>query len=448
MSTLSTSAPPPPVRGRAPITRAATAVGVVLAVLGALVYVLTGANAAQANTSTLNQVSSFGSNPGAIQMYDYVPTTAASNAPLVVALHGCTQSASAYYDDSGWPQYADEWGFDIVFPQQTSSNNSEDCFDWYTSSDDSRGDGEAESIIQMVDYMEAHYSINASRIYITGLSAGAGMTADMLADYPDVFASGSIDSGLPAQCATSLTNAYTCEDGAVNNTVAQWTALAKNSDPGYTGHWPTVQIWQGTADAVVSYDNFSELMDQWTGVQGVSQTASSTQSLTGGTTESSYDNASGQPVVETFSISGMGHGLAVEPGSGATDCGATGAYFLNYICSTYYTAVYWGLNNSSATGSASPTPTTSPSTSASPTTTPTATASKTPTSSPSATATSTPLACVTATNYQQTVDGHAYESLGYALADGSNQNMGLDNVAITTSLEETSSGYWVIVSSC
>jgi len=217
----------------------------------------------------------------------------------------------------------------------------------------------------------------------------------------------------------------------------------KNSDPGYSGPWPTVQIWQGTADAVVSYDNFAELMDQWTGVQGVSQTASSTASLTGGTTESVYDTSSGKPVVETFSISGMGHGLAVEPGSAATDCGATGAYFLNYICSTYYTAVYWGLNNTSSTGSASASasvsPSTSASTSSSPTTSASASSSPTSTYSPS---------CYTASNYAQTEAGRATQSGGYAYADGSGQNMGLWNLYVTTSLEETSPGYYVIVSSC
>jgi poly(hydroxyalkanoate) depolymerase family esterase len=397
-----------------------TAVGAVLAVLVALVYVLTSATTALANSSTLTQVSSFGSNPGDIQMFDYVPTSASSDAPLVVALHGCAQQASDYYNGSGWPKYADEWGFDVVFPQQTSSNNSEDCFDWYTPSDDARGQGEAESIIQMVDYMESHYSINPERIYVTGLSAGAGMTADLLADYPDVFASGSIDSGLPAQCATSQTQAYTCMDGAVSDSVAQWAALATNSDPGYTGTWPTVQIWQGTADYTVNTANSTELMDQWTGVQGISQTPSSTESLTGGTTEKDYDNSAGQPVVETFAISGMGHGLAVNPGSAADQCGTTGAFFLNYICSSYYTATYWGLNTgSTSTGSASPSPT--------------------PTSS---------AACYTADNYTQTVDGRAYASLGYTFADGSNDAMGLWNIYVTTSLEETSPGYYVVVAGC
>jgi poly(hydroxyalkanoate) depolymerase family esterase len=414
-----------------PSLRAATAIGAVLAVLVALVYVLTNASPALANTSTLTQVSSFGSNPGGLQMFDYVPASATSNAPLVVALHGCTQQASDYYNDSGWPKYADEWGFDLVFPQQTSSNNSSDCFDWFTPSDDSRGQGEAESIIQMVDYMQAHYSINAKRIYVTGLSAGGGMTADLLADYPDVFASGAVDSGLPAQCATSQTAAYTCMDGAVSKSVAQWAALATNSDPGYTGKWPTVQIWQGTADYTVNTANSTELMDQWTGVWGISQTPSSTETLTGGTTERDYDNSAGQPVVETFAISGMGHGLAVNPGSAANQCGATGAYFLDYICSTYYTATFWGLNTSStATPSATAT-TSSPSASASPSSSSTYTAS-----------------CYTADNYTQTVDGRAYESAGYTFADGSNDAMGLWNVYVTTSLEETSPGYYVVVANC
>lgn len=379
---------------------------------------------AVAATSTLNQVSSFGSNPGGLQMYDYVPTSATSSAPLVVALHGCTQNATEYYDDSGWQQYADQWGFDLVFPQQTSTNNIEDCFDWYTPSDDSRGDGEAESIMQMVQYMESTYSIDASRVYITGLSAGGGMTSDMLADYPDVFAGGAIDSGLPAQCATSLTATSACEEGSVNDTAAQWGALAKNSDPGYSGPYPKVAIWQGTADYTVNDANATDEMEQWTNVWGISQTASSTQNLTGGTTESVYNGPDGTPAVETYLISGMGHGLAVNPGTGTGQCGATGAFFLNYICSSYYTALFWGLNNGSTTPPTSPPPTSPP-----------------PTSPP-------PMACVTNNNYELTVLGDAYQSGGYTYAEGSNQNMGLWNTYVTTSLEETSPGYWIIVASC
>jgi poly(3-hydroxybutyrate) depolymerase len=106
------------------------------------------------------------------------------------------------------------------------------------------------------------------------------------------------------------------------------------------------------------------------------------------------------------------------------------------------------------TVSPSPSPTTSPTTSptssptTSPTATPTATPTLSPTPSPTPTATATPLACWTATNYAQVQAGRAYQSIGYAYANGSNQNMGLDNVYYTTSLEETGSNYYVIVPHC
>jgi poly(hydroxyalkanoate) depolymerase family esterase len=395
-----------------------------------LLAALVAAGQPAAAQATLTQVTNFGSNPGNLEMYSYVPAGLPSGAPLVVALHGCTQSASDYYDNSGWPKYADLWDFALVFPQQVSSNNAEDCFDFYTPSDDSRGDGEAESIMQMVQYAEANYGVNPSRIYITGLSAGGAMTDDMLADYPDVFAGGAIDSGLPAQCATSLTNESSCQYEAENMTPAQWGALVKNSDPGYNGPWPRVAIWQGTSDYTVNPANATEEMDQWTDVWGISQTASSTRSLTGGTTEDVYNDASGNPAVEMYTISGMGHGLAVNPGSATDQCGTTGTYYLNYICSSYYTAVFWGLSNSS--GSPSPSPST--------------TATSTPTPTPTPTATS--LGCWTADNYDQVADGRAYQSLGYVYADGSNDNMGLYNTYQVTSLEETSPGYYIVVSSC
>jgi len=414
---------------------------VAVAALIAALFATAGPAAAQ---GTFAQVTSFGSNPGNLQMYSYVPSGLPAGAPLVVALHGCTQNATDYYDDSGWPKYADLWDFAVVFPQQQSSNNSEDCFDWYTPSDYDRGDGEAESIIQMVQYAESSYGVNPSRIYITGLSAGGGMTDDMLASYPDVFAGGSIDSGLPADCATSLTNAYTCEYDSLNDTSAQLGALAKNADPSYSGPYPRIAIWQGTADTTVAPVNATEEMDQWTDLWGISQTASSTQSLTGGTTESIYNDSSGNPAVESYSISGMSHGLAVEPGSATADCGTTASYFLNYICSSYYTALFFGLNSS---GSSSPSPTPTPTTS-SPTPTPTPT-TPTPTPTPTTpTPTPTPLGCWTTNNYDQVAAGRAYQNLGYAYADGSNQNMGLWNLYQVTSLEETKAGYYVIVSSC
>jgi poly(hydroxyalkanoate) depolymerase family esterase len=477
------------VRGKRPRLR-------VTAVLSALVI----ACALMAFTSTkpaaaaagLTQVTNFGSNPGSLNMYSYIPTGLPSGAPLVLALHGCSQSATDYYDNSGWPKIADEFGFAVVFAEQPSTSNPIiNCFDWGTPSDDSRGNGEAESLYQMVQYAEANYGVNTKRIYITGLSAGAGMTSDMLADYPDVFAGGSIDSGPPAQCSTSGIYNTNCTSGTTSNTPQQWGNLARGSDSGYNGPWPRVAIWQGSSDTTVNPAALTENMDQWTNVWGISQTASSTQSLTGGTTENIYDDSSGNPAVVTFSVSGMTHGLAVNPGSANNQCGTTGTYYLNYICSSYYTALFWGLNSSSSSLPAptglTVTGTTSSSVSlswtavsgaasydvyrngtqvgspAGTTFTDTGLAASTQYSytvaaaSSSGTAgsqssavtatTSAPPQCFTASNYQQTVAGRAYMSGGYVYANGSNQAMGLDNTYTTHTLEETGSNYYVIADS-
>jgi poly(3-hydroxybutyrate) depolymerase len=50
----------------------------------------------------------------------------------------------------------------------------------------------------------------------------------------------------------------------------------------------------------------------------------------------------------------------------------------------------------------------------------------------------------TTSNYYHVQAGRAYDSGGYALAKGSNQNMGLNNTFYTNTLAQTSSGYYVI----
>ncbi|WP_158791463.1 alpha/beta hydrolase family esterase, partial [Streptomyces sp. NRRL WC-3549] len=157
-----------------------------------------------AAASGLTPVTGFGSNPGNLSMYTYVPAGLPAHAPVVVALHGCTQTAGDYYANSGWAQLADAYGFALVFPQTSSANNALSCFTWFDPADSTRGRGEAASVAQMVTKARSQYGSDADRVYVTGLSAGGGMAANLLAAYPDVFAGGSIASGLPAQCATCL----------------------------------------------------------------------------------------------------------------------------------------------------------------------------------------------------------------------------------------------------
>jgi poly(hydroxyalkanoate) depolymerase family esterase len=309
----------------------------VAALAVAVTVVLAGLTPPARAAAGLTPVTGFGSNPGALRMYSYVPAGLPAGRPVIVALHGCTQSAPAYYGNAGWPKYADLYGAALVLPEQTAANNPLSCFNWYVAGDIARGRGEALSIKQMVDYAVAHYGSDPRRVYVTGLSAGGAMTAVMLAAYPDVFAAGAVVAGLPYNCGIS------CQYMAQSRTPAQWGGLVRAAYPGYAGPWPRVAIWYGSADTTVVPANATELRDQWTNVWDVAQTPTATATLPGGTARESYAGTDGQAAVELNRVPDIGHGTPVDPGSAEQQCGSTGAYFLASICSSYYIAQFWGL---------------------------------------------------------------------------------------------------------
>jgi poly(hydroxyalkanoate) depolymerase family esterase len=295
--------------------------------------------------ATLTEVTGFGSNPGNLRMFVYVPTGLPTNRPLVVAMHGCTQSAAAYDNETGWTKWADTYGFALVLPQQQHANNPSLCFTNWLPGDQARGGGEPLSVKQMVDWVKTTYGSDASRVYVTGLSAGAAMTNVMLAAYPDVFSGGAPVAGVPYKCATTATQATACNNGATNLTPAQWGDKVRAAFPSWTGPWPRVSIWHGTADTTVAPMNMTETMEQWTNVNGIDQTADTTDTV-GGYPHNAYKNAGGTALVETYSITGMGHGQPVDPGAGATQCGVATGYNLDVnLCASYYISTWFGITS-------------------------------------------------------------------------------------------------------
>ena len=133
--------------------------------------------------SCLQEIGGFGSNPGNLRMHAYVPNGVSPSPPLVVALHGCAQTADSYDHGAGWSQLADRLGFVLVFPEQQSANNPKNCFSWFLPGDTARGSGEALSIRQMVAKAVDKFDIDPRRDLVTGLSAGGAMTSVMLATY-------------------------------------------------------------------------------------------------------------------------------------------------------------------------------------------------------------------------------------------------------------------------
>jgi feruloyl esterase len=142
----------------------------------------------------LSEMVNFGSNPGALRMFTYLPPDVSADCALMVVLHGCTQSAASYDRGAGWSTLAERFGFALLLPEQQLSNNPNGCFNWFQTGDIQRGHGEALSIRHMVAKMVSDYGIDPARVFVTGLSAGGAMTSVMLATYPDVFAGGAMSS--------------------------------------------------------------------------------------------------------------------------------------------------------------------------------------------------------------------------------------------------------------
>ncbi len=297
------------------------------------------------------QINSFGTNPGNLLMYRYVPVNIPTDAPLVVVLHGCTQNATNYSGYSGWDTLSNHHKFYVIHAGQQSSNNSSTCFNWFLPTDYKRGQGEAYSVKQMIDYMKSHYSIDSSKVFVTGLSAGACLTAVMLGAYPEVFSAGAVMAGAPYKSATDATSAMNVMYGLVTKTPAAWGDSVRSENPSYSGTYPKVAIFQGTSDITVSPVNATELVKQWTNVHNTDQTADLVNSSFNGNSNiamKQYNDAAGNTVVQTYIISNMQHGIAVDPGTCFQQGGTTaiGSYsFDENFYSSFWAAEFFGIIN-------------------------------------------------------------------------------------------------------
>jgi poly(hydroxyalkanoate) depolymerase family esterase len=295
----------------------------------------------------LSTLTASGSNPGALQAKFYRPDDLPEGAPLVVVLHGCTQSAAGYDHHSGWSQLADESGFALLYPEQQRSNNPNLCFNWFQPADVRRDAGEALSIYQMIEAMVEAHGLDRKRIFVTGLSAGGAMAAAMLASYPDVFAGGAIIAGLAYGSATSVPGAFDRMRGHGGPSHEELRRMLRDASS-YRGPWPRISIWQGTSDQTVAASNAEAIASQWWGVHQID--SAPTQSLADGrNARQVWCDASGEVVLEVNMIAGMGHGTPIDKNG----YGAPGPYMLDVgISSTQEIARFWGIADGEAQSAA------------------------------------------------------------------------------------------------
>jgi poly(hydroxyalkanoate) depolymerase family esterase len=292
--------------------------------------------------SRLSPVSEFGTNPGALEMFTYVPDHLPPAPALVVVLHGCTQSAAAYDHGSGWSDLADRHGFVLVYPQQNAANNQKTCFNWFVPGDIARDRGEALSIRQMVERASRDHGIDPARIFVTGLSAGGAMTAVMLATYPELFAGGAVVAGLPYGAALNVQQALESMFQGRSLPGSRLGDLVRAASP-HRGPWPRLSVWHGSADAVVKPGNAEELVKQWSNLHGLPEEPSA-RDIVDGQSRRTWRDAGGRAVMEAFAIAGMGHGTPLATGAGEGKAGHAGPYMLEAgISSTDHIAAFWGL---------------------------------------------------------------------------------------------------------
>lgn len=317
-----------------------------------------------AGAAALREVSGFGSNPGNLRMFVYVPDGLPASRPLVVALHGCRQSAAAYDDETGWVKFADKWRFALLLPEQREVNNSRRCFNWFNGihaydwwfwaewgSDIDRDQGEALSIRQMIAKAQTDLASDPRRLFVTGLSAGGGMTAVMLAVYPELFAGGAIIAGVPYKCALRVGEALASCGVSLSGPATPMRDLTPSDWAGrvfsatsHRGPWPRVSIWQGERDATVNPAAARELVDQWTGVHGIDDRADIEETVSG-YVRRAYRDAAGRDLVESYTIAEFGHAVPIDPGPNDNQCGVAGDFVLPArVCSSFYIGRFWGLD--------------------------------------------------------------------------------------------------------
>ena len=283
----------------------------------------------------------FGSNPGNLRMLSYMPHGLPKGRPLVVALHGCTQTAAVYDYGSGWSNLADRHGFAVLFPEQQRANNPNNCFNWFLASDTGRDQGEALSIRQMIECLIQDYGVDRSRIFVVGLSAGGAMAAAMLAAYPDVFAGGAIIAGLPHGAATNVQEAFEAMAGRRSRSAEQWGDLVRAASP-HRGPWPRLSVWHGSADAIVSSQNMENILQQWTKVHRLSLLPRLEHEIRGHKRRV-WRSDDDVDVIEAISITGMRHGVPLDT-AGVEGVGHAGPFHFDVgLSSTHHIARFWGL---------------------------------------------------------------------------------------------------------
>jgi poly(hydroxyalkanoate) depolymerase family esterase len=243
----------------------------------------------------------------------YRPAHFQPGMPLVVMLHGCTQSPEDFARGTGMNSLADELGFLVAYPRQTPSANPQKCWNWFKPADQQRDRGEPALLAGITNHVIAEHRIDTERVYVAGLSAGGAAAAIMAAEYPDIFAAVGIHSGLACGAAQDLPSAL----------MAMKRGAAAAGAPSGRRRFVPVITFHGDRDATVHEVNSREIIAAASAAAGVplEVRVQEGQSRSGRrfTRKVSVDPA-GTELIEQWTIEGFGHAWSGgDPAGSYTD---------------------------------------------------------------------------------------------------------------------------------
>jgi poly(hydroxyalkanoate) depolymerase family esterase len=245
---------------------------------------------------------SFSSAAGSRAYKLYVPSRHDGPRPLIVMLHGCTQSADDFAAGTRMNFAAEEHGCFVAYPEQPSAANAQRCWNWFKGSDQQRGSGEPALIAGITRQIMADYAIDSRRIYVAGLSAGGAAAAIMGETYPDLYAAVGVHSGLACGAARDLPSAFAAMSG--NGPVRAGTRVSTRNAQAAEHDVPTI-VFHGDRDTTVHPRNGAEVIARAGGdVQVLLDPKAPPQSKF---TRSVRRDAGGRSVLELWEIHGAGH---------------------------------------------------------------------------------------------------------------------------------------------
>ncbi|WP_368280045.1 extracellular catalytic domain type 1 short-chain-length polyhydroxyalkanoate depolymerase [Halomarina oriensis] len=260
----------------------------------------------------------------------YVPSgyDGSTSTALVVMLHGCTQTPGGFASETRMNELAEQEGFLVVYPDQTSSANANECWNWFEPAHQQRGSGEPALVAGMTREVVDGFEVDPERVYLAGFSAGGGMAPIMGVTYPDLYSGIGVHSGLEYDAANSLTEATTAMNSGGPDPQQKGTLAYR--DMGSRARVVPTVVFHGTSDYTVVTRNGHQAAEQATqtidlaaddtdddGTDYTAETTRTEQSAGHSYTVSEYADESGTVVVAKYIVDGMGHAWAGGASGGA-----------------------------------------------------------------------------------------------------------------------------------